>query len=149
MTVGIFQSHDVGLAALLGAGNWITDNHYAILVKSGQTVVPAGAIQSDIIGNVCDDAGYGHIDLTGEAINIRVTRVRFDCAKINFGATVTLSGRYVYILNGTAAGSGAGDVVIGCIDLRTENDGDVSSVAAEFSYDPAATEGLFEIGRTA
>ena len=147
MTVGIFQSHDPGMALLLGAQDWPNDTYYAMLIKTAQVVNRAGATRADIIANVCADVGYVHIDLTGKTLAVAGTNIRFDCAKINFGDTVSISGRFLYILKGTVALSSDSDVVIGCIDLQTET-GDVSSVSAKFSYDPAAT-GLFEIERTA
>jgi len=147
MTVGIFQSHDTGMAALLGAGDWAANNHYAMLIKTAQIVDRTHLTRADIIANVCIDADYTNVDLTGKAITLVAQKTRFDCNKILFGSAVSISGRFIYILNGTAAASIDGDIIVGCIDLNTET-GDVASLAAEFSYEPA-TSGLFEISRTA
>jgi len=146
MAVGAFLSHTSGFLTTLKSGDWAADDHYAVLVTTTGTPSRTTWLTYSDITNECADGGYVAKDLAGETVATNGTNVKFDCDKINFGDTVTISARYLIILIGTVSTSGASDEIVGSIDL--DGTGNVSSVAAEFSFDPAASEGLFQIAAT-
>lgn len=148
MAVGPFLTHDTGYKSLLTTGNWVTDDHYAVLATSSETPNRSTHVDYEDITNECADGDYTAQDLTGEAVTIEAGgEIQFTCSKINFGASVSITAQYLFILKGTVSGSAAGDEIIGHIDLT--GDSDISSVSAEFSFTPDATNGLFEIARSA
>ena len=147
MAVGPFITHDTNFATLLSTDNWVTDDHYAVLAVSGSTPNPSTWTEkSHIVGIKTPGGDYNHINLTGESVGVSSTKVKFDCDKITFTAAGSITARYLYILKGTVAATASTDKIIGSIDL--DGVGDISSVSAEFSFDPSATNGLFEIARS-
>jgi hypothetical protein len=147
MAVGPFLSHDTNFANLLSTDNWVTDDHYAVLATTTETPNRVTQLDLDDILEECADADYSRQNLTGEAVAVNSTKVRFTCGKITFTAAGNVAGRYLYILKGTVAGAAGADPIIGHIDL--DGAGNLSSVNAEFSFTPNSTNGLFEISRTA
>jgi hypothetical protein len=147
MAVGPFLSHDTGFKSLLGAGDWVNDAYYAVLATTSESPDRATQIDYADILNECADGDYDQVALTSKAVALNSTNVRFTCAKIDFGSTVSITARYLYILKGTAASPAGTDEIIGHIDL--DGAGNVSSVSAEFSFTPSATNGLFEVERSA
>ena len=147
MAVGPFLSHDTNFATLLSTDNWATDDHYAVLATHSETPDRATQLDLEDILAECADADYARIDLASEAVAVNSTKIRFTCGKITFTAEGNITARYLYILKGTVATAGITDIIIGHIDL--DGAGNLSSVNAEFSFTPDATNGLFEISRTA
>lgn len=147
MAVGPFLTHDTGLAALLSTDDWTTDAYYAVLATTTESPDRAAQIDYEDILAECADADYDQVALAGKAVAVNSTKIRFTCNKITFGASVTISARYLYILKGTAATPATSDKIIGYIDL--DGAGNLSSVNAEFSFTPNATNGLFEVARSA
>lgn len=147
MSVGPLLSHDTGFKSLLGSDDWENDDYYAVLATTDETPDRASQVDYEDILNECDDADYDQVALTGKSVSVSDTNVQFTCDKISWGSDVTISGRYLYILKGTAATPAAGDEIVGHIDLT--GNGNASSTNAEFSFTPDSTDGLFEIERTA
>ena len=145
MSVGPFLSHDTGFASLLGPDNWISDDYYAVLATDTEVPDRASQVDYEDILAECADGDYSPVALASKTCAVNGTDVRFDCAKINFGSAVSISGRYLYILKGTAATPNNADEIVGHIDL--DGSGNISSVGAEFSFDPHAN-GLFYVPRT-
>jgi hypothetical protein len=147
MAIGPFLSHDAGYVHLLSTDNWAVDDYYAVLATTTETPNVGTQIDYEDILAECADGDYDQVALAGKAVAEEADKVRFDCDKITFGASVSITARYLYILKGTAATPVNADEIIGHIDL--DGAANVSSVNAEFSFDPATTEGLFEVSRTA
>jgi len=147
MAVGPFITHDANFATLLSTDNWVSDDHYAVLAISGTAPDPTWTEKSQIVGIKTPGGDYAHINLTGESVSVSSTKVKFDCDKITFTAAGSITARYLYILKGTVAATASTDKIIGAISL--DGTGDVSSVSAEFSFDPSASNGLFEVARSA
>jgi hypothetical protein len=147
MTVGPFLSHDTGFASLLSTDDFVTEDYYAVLATTSETPDQATQVDYADILNECADGDYDQVALASKAVAVNSQKIRFTCAKINFGATVSITARYLYILKGTAASPVGTDEIIGHIDL--DGAGNVSSVNAEFSFTPHATNGLFEVARSA
>jgi len=146
MALGPFLTHDSGYKSLLGSGDWVTDSHYAVLSTTAELPDQASQVNySDIIAE-CTDEDYARVAITGKVVDLNATKVRFTCGKISFGNNVTISARYLFILNGIAMAPDGEDEIIGHIDLTGADD--VSSVFAEFSLTPDLTNGLFEVARS-
>lgn len=148
MTVGPFLSHDTGFKSLLGTGNWTSAGaYYAVLATHAESPNRATQIDYEDILEECEDADYDPVAITDAAVAVNETKARFTCGKILFTGEGDISGRYLYILKGTAASPANADEIVGHIDL--DGAGNVASVNAEFSFTPNASNGLFEISRTA
>jgi len=145
MAVGPFLSHDTGFASLLGPDNWISDDYYAVLATDDETPDRASQVDYEDILEECADTDYDPIALASKTCAVNDTDVRFDCAKITFTASGDITARYLYILKGDAGSPASADEIIGHIDL--DGSGNISSVGAEFSFDPHAN-GLFYVPRT-
>jgi len=142
-----FLTHDLGYKdQIANVEDFLGAPVTAVLVDTAQ--VPDRATEnaySAISANECSDVDYAQVALTGKTIAVEGDRVRFNCAKIDFGASVSISARYLYLVFGTAGSLVAGDRILGHIDLT--GTGNASSVSAEFSVTPPAT-GLFEVLRS-
>jgi hypothetical protein len=147
MAVGPFLSHHTGFASLLSTDNWTTASaYYAVLATTTESPNRATQVDYEDILQECADAGYDQVALASCTCAVSGTDVKFDCAKITFGSDVSLTARYLYILKGTAASPANADEIIGHVDL--DGSGNISSVSAEFSFDPDATNGLFLVNQT-
>ena len=147
MAVGPFLSHDTGFASLLSTDDWTNDAYYAVLATTSETPDRAAQVDyEDILAEVASGGDYSPVALASKTCAVNGTNVRFDCAKITFTASGDITARYLYILKGTATSPANTDEIIGHIDL--DGSGNISSVGAEFSFDPNAN-GLFQIQRTA
>jgi hypothetical protein len=148
MAVGPFLTHDTGYASLVGSGDWVNDAYYAVLATTGEAPDRATHVDYEDILNECADGDYDQVALTGKAVTSETGgEVQFTCDEISFGASVSITARYLFILKGTAASPANADEILGHIDL--DGAGNISSVAAEFSFTPDATNGLFEVARSA
>jgi len=145
MAVGPFLSHDTGFASLLSTDDWVTDDYYAVLATHSESPDRATQVDYEDILEECADGDYDQVALASKTCAVSGTDVRFDCAKITFTAAGDITARYLYILKGTAATPNNADEIIGHIDL--DGAGNISSVGAEFSFDPHAN-GLFYVPRT-
>jgi len=146
MAVGPFLSHDTGFASLLSTDDWTTDAYYAVLATTTETPDRATQVDYEDITNECADGDYDQVALASKACSVDGSNnVVFDCAKITFTSSGDITARYLYIIKGTAASPNNADEIIGHIDL--DGTGNISSVGAEFSFDPHAN-GLFYVPRT-
>jgi len=143
MAVGPFLSDDTGFVTLLSTGSWAADDVYAVLVTTDQTITRGAQTYANITANVVATAIQA---VAGKSVTEASDKVMFDHSKITFTSSGSLSGRYVYYLFGDTTPV-AGDVVIGYVDLNTGG-GNVSSIDAEFSFDPSVSNGLFEVARS-
>lgn len=148
MPVGPFLTHDQGLRDLLaGVNDFLGSGVYAVLVTTTQTPDRATETQySHISGNQSADVDYSRQVLGTKTVAVESTRIRFNCAKITFTASGDVTGRYLYLVFGTAASPVTTDRILGHVDLT--GSGNASSISAEFSFTPNAA-GLFEVERSA
>ena len=142
-----FLSHDTGFLEIQDRTiNYVSDAMYAVLALSAHgTPDRATEAQYSHITNECADADYARPALSGKAISLDTTAVKYAMSKMTFTAEGNVTGRYVYICKGTAADPQAADRIIGHIDLT--GSADASSINAEFSFTPHST-GLFFLPRT-
>ena len=146
MAVGPFLSHDTGFASLLSTDDWTTDAYYAVLATTSESPDRATQVDYEDILEECADGDYDQVALASKTCSVDGSNnVVFDCAKITFTAAGDITARYLYVLKGTAASPNNADEIIGHIDL--DGAGNISSVGAEFSFDPHAN-GLFYVPRT-
>ena len=143
MTVSAFLLTNPGSLAVedgtidLGAGAFS-----GVLVLSAHTPSLANDnIYSDISVNECADGDYADTVATltvSEAAGV----VTVDMAQVDYGASVTIGARYFYIVQGTAGALGAGDLILGYMDLNDGQTIDVESIASDFKVDANAS-GLY------
>lgn len=147
MTVGPFLTHETGFSSLLSTDDWETDAYYAVLATTSESPNRATQVDYEDILEECADGDYSPVALSGKAVSINGTNIKFTCSEINFGAAVSITARYLYILKGTAASPANADEIVGHIDL--DGSGNVYSVNSEFSFTPDSTNGLFQVQRSA
>ena len=150
MTVSKFEFTDAGFLAVRKGGiNLESDVIVAVVVDHAHTAsIGADSTYSDISANECSDSDYTTSFAEGHIVaNIAWTdesgRVfMLDADSLDFGNSVTIKGRYVYLVKRTGSGNtvlSAGDLIVGYVDLRTEDDGNVESVDGNFDLAWAAT----------
>lgn len=118
MTAGAWQFTQEGIEDLFNE-DWATDNHYAILVTSSQTPSASHTTLADVSANECADSDYDPQDITGETASQSSGTVTLDCDDIDFGAAVTITAKYCYILRGTVAGKTSTDRIVCYCDLNS------------------------------
>lgn len=147
MAVGPFLTHDTGFSSLLSTDDWTSDAYYAVLATDTETPARDTQIDYEDILAECADSDYDPVALVSKTVSVSGTAIQFDCAKITLTAAGSITGRYLYILKGTAASPTISDEIVGHIDLT--GSGNISSVSGEFSFTPDVTDGLFEVARSA
>lgn len=126
-----------------GTFDWITDNHYAVLILAAHTPsVSTDATYANISANECADGDYAAQDLTGESATGGSGTVTFDANDVSFGSSVTITAKYLYVLQGTAAGKTGTDEIVGYVDLDNGG-GSVSSTSGTYNIAWAGT-GLWQ-----
>jgi hypothetical protein len=146
MTVGTFTFVNSGKKDAVVDGDWTNDNHYAVLINHGFTPLATHDTLSDISGSENADGDYARQDLVGESTTQVTANVKLDANQVDFGAAVTIASRYIYLLLGTVGTATGVDKIVGYMDLRTENDGNVSSSSGDFKVDWNVSNGIALIG---
>jgi len=122
-----------------GTFDWANDNHYVILTIA-HTVAATDTTRADITADEVLDGDYARQDVAGESAIQTSGTVNCDATDVAFGPSVTITARRAHILQGTVAGSAAGDLLVGHVELDTA--GDVSSTNGDFTIQWAAA-GVF------
>lgn len=146
MAAGNFTMYDSAMLEIAdGSQDWITDNHYCVLLVSGYT--PNGATHTtfaDISANEVTDTDYTAQDMIGEAVDEpSAGTIRLDATDVSFGASVTITAKYAAVVVGTVAGKTGTDPLVGYVDLDTGG-GSVSSTNGAFDIQ-WNTNGLVQI----
>jgi hypothetical protein len=150
MAVSEFMFTDAGwLATIKGTIDLENDTIVAVLIDNAQTpALATDATWADISANECSDADYtGSFPegLTMTALAWTDTGARtfkLDAADLDFGNTVTISARYVYLVKRAGATLVAGDLIVGYVDLNSGGSTNVSSTAGNFDL-AWATAGMY------
>ena len=102
-------------------------------------------IYSDISGNL--GTGFAALFPNGDTVDslawsaVSTREIKLDAADLDFGDTVSLTGRYIYLVHRATGTIAPGDLIVGYVDL-TEAASDVSSTNGNFDLAWAAT-GLY------
>ena len=147
MAASAFKFTDPGwLATIKGTIDLENDTIVATLITTTHTPnLETDNLWSDISANECADSDYTTsfaegLVMTGLAWTDTGTRTfKLDAADLDFGNTVTISARYVYILQRTTGTLAAGDLIVGFVDLNDGGGANVSSTAGNFDLAWAAT----------
>lgn len=150
MTVGTFTFTDAGsLACRKGTIDLENDTIVGVLIDAAHTPSVTGDdVYSDISGNLCDDTDYTTNHPNGLVVsNLAWTspssrNFKLDADALDFGNTVTIAARYLYLVKRAGASLVAGDLIVGFMDLQTEG-GNASSTNGNFDVDFHASNGLF------
>lgn len=146
MAVGAFTlTHQGKLNWLNGNIDPDTDTLVAVLVDNAHTPsLVNDDIYSDISANECSDGDYSPQVITGMAITQSSGTVKLDANIVSFGDPVTISARYLYVVRRAGASLVAGDLILGYMDLNDGGSSNVASIAAVFSVDWDAANGLIQ-----
>lgn len=86
---------------------------------------------SEVSANECADGDYAQQNATGVSITQAAGTVTFDIGDVDFGNTVTITAKYLILIQGTVAGGAGTDRLVGYVDLSSGG-GSVSSTAGNF-----------------
>lgn len=151
MAVGEFIFTDPGfLAVRKGTIDLENDTIVGVLVDNAQTPsVVNDDVYSDISANECTDADYtatfaeGHV-ITGIAWTQTATRnFKLDANDLDFGNSVTIAARYLYVVRRAGASLVAGDLIVGYMDLNDGGSANVSSTNGDFDPGWNVSNGLY------
>lgn len=107
-------------------------SYYWVLITASHTPNTATDITlSNISANECADGDYVAKDATGVSIAQTSGTVTFDIGDVDFGNTVTITAKYLYLVRGTVAGKTGTDRLVGYVDLNSGG-GSVSSTSGNF-----------------
>jgi len=156
MAVGAFTFTDPGMLAFLqGTIDIDTDTIVAVLVDNAQTPSVTGDdVYSDISGNECSDSDYTASFAEGLVIGSLAwtspssRNFKLDGAAMDFGNSVTIAARYLYVVRRAGASLVAGDLILGYMDLDDGGSANVSSTNGDFDVDWNAANGLFTLALT-
>lgn len=148
MAAGTFTLYDTGkLYILNGDVDLNDDTIVGVLVKDGYTPATTHSTFADISAQECDSADYtasfaeGY-SITGRALSNSSGTIKFDSDILNFGASVTITAKYLVIMKRAGASLVSGDLLVGYMDLN-DGGGSVSSVSGAFTVDANASNGWF------
>ncbi len=150
MTVSAFKFTDPGwLAVLKGDIDMEGDTIVAVLIDNAHTPnLETDNLWSDISGDECADADYtgsfpeGHTVASLAWTDTGTRTFKLDGANLDFGDTVDISARYVYLVRRAGASLVSGDLIAGLVDLNDGGAANVSSTNGNFDLD-WHTNGLF------
>lgn len=138
MAGGDFTPTNQGLLDLFNE-DFDADSHYAILLLASATPdVAAWVDLDDVSADECGDADYNRQDLTGESVTESGGTVTIDADNITFGASVTITAKYIVILRGTVGGAAGTDRIVGYADLN-DGGGSVTSTSSAFNVNVNAS----------
>lgn len=146
MAVGSFTFTDPGyLAVRKGTIDLENDTIVAILVDNAQTPsVVNDDVYSDVSGNECADGDYTAQVVANLAWTETSSRnFKLDADDVDFGNSVTISARYLYLVRRAGGSLVAGDLIVGYMDLNDGGGSNVSSTNGDFDPGWNAANGLF------
>lgn len=145
MAVGTFTLYNSGKHDLFDRTiDWVGSTTIkAILCTTTYTPAATHATYTDIT-NECADGDYAPVTLTGMSITESSGTIKWDANQVDYGAAVTISARYIVLVESVDGTLSATDPLIGYMDL---NDGgtNVSSTNSDFKVDWNAANGLFTV----
>lgn len=116
----------------------------AKLCLSGYSPNTSTDVDVGDLTNECADGDYAEVTLTTVSVTRSGTTVKFTSDPIDFGATVTITAKYLVIY----IDDGADDALLGYVDLNTGG-GSASSTDGPFELSPDVTNGWFTIAPAA
>ncbi len=148
MAVGAFTLVNSGLLGHLdGSIDPAGSTFYAVLTTdaSGAPNLATDIQYSNISAGEPADVDYDQVAVPLSVTEAAAGVVEVDqTAEADFGAAVTISARYYWVLQGTAATPQTTDRILGFMDLNDGGTGDVSSVASDFKV-RANDNGLYRV----
>lgn len=142
MTAGPFNVYEKGeLKIHQQSLDWINDTFVALVLDTAHTPdLAAHEFISDVVANECADGDYARVTISGKTLAMVANKIRYGCAKIDFGDAVTINGRYCVIAKNT--GVDATSPLLFICDGKTEG-GNLQSTGSDFDFTPNAN-GLHE-----
>lgn len=141
MAAGNFTLYNAAKLALFsGTLNMLSDTITAVLLKSSYTPSAAHATFADVSAQEVTDADYAKKAVSGQTVTGGSGTVTVDTADISFGATVTITAKYLALVKGAAGSITGSSPLIGYCDLNSSG-GTVSSTSGAFAVNTPS--GLF------
>lgn len=132
MAIGPFRFYHNGLKNVFNGNiDFLTDTMKAAILLS--TYTPAQDTHDawdDVSSHECADGDYAKKTLASKAVSIVDGAIAIDAADIDFGSSVTITGKYLAIFKDS--GTPSTSYLLGYIDLDETGGGSASSVAAPF-----------------
>lgn len=143
MAAGPFEVYHKGLLKIIQQSiNFFSDTiKVAILTSSYTPDLAVDEFWDEISANECVDGDYAQLTLGSKVFDLQSGKIRFDAANLDWGNSVSITGKYIVILKDT--GNPATSPLIWLLDLNTSG-GSVSSTNSDFDVAIAAT-GIYEI----
>lgn len=101
------------------------------LVLAAYTPAATHVTWSEVSANETVDGDYAQQNATGVSITQTAGTVTFDIGDVDFGNTVTITAKYLVLIQGTVAGGAGTDRLVGYVDLNSGG-GSVSSTSGNF-----------------
>jgi len=148
MAVGKFNLVDSAIVNIAnGTIDLDADTFTAVLLDAAHTWDAADSVWSDVSANEIADGDYAQIAVSGMTVAQIANGAKVDCNDFNFGATVTIEGKWLYLVKGTPGALAPGDTILGGQDLDdTGAAATQSSTSGTFSVSVHA-DGLFDVTR--
>lgn len=131
MAAGNFTMTDEGKEDLLNLDSDGASYYWCLITASHTPNTATDITFSNISANECADGDYAKQDATGVSIANSAGTTTFDIGDVDFGNTVTITAKYLYLVRGTVAGSTGTDRLVGYVDLNSGG-GSVSSTNGNF-----------------
>lgn len=143
MAAGPFDVFQDGLLKLNnGSVDWVNDTIQCMMLTNAYAPnVATQEFVSDIVANEVADVDYARQTLASKTTALASGNVRFDAADFSFGASVTITGKYLVVFKNTG-NDATSDLLFVC-DMDTGG-GSVSSTNGAFDVTVSAN-GLHEI----
>lgn len=148
MAIGTFNFYNTGKEALLSDNldqiNWVNDTIVAVLLTTSYTPQATHTAYSDVSANVVSMSDYAPVVLSSKTSVRSNGIILWDCANIDYGATVTLSAKTLVLVKRASGVLAPTDQLIGYVDLNTDGPTAVaSSTSAAFAIN--TPNGLFSV----
>ena len=130
---------------------WVgaSPGYYAELyLQAGADPTDSWATRTNITHTVCSDGDYAAKDVASRTIAGTAPQCEFKSNIINFGATVTITAKYLIVLEGDEASPQSTDELVFWVDLdTTSTTSQVSSTSAAFTVDDSANGWFYISGQ--
>jgi hypothetical protein len=147
MAIGTLVLTTAGKEALLSDNassiTWTSATVRAVLLTAAYTPDVDHSAFSNISANQITDVGYSAVTLSNKTSNVVGGKILWDCDNISFGNTVTLTAKYLALVNQAGGSLSASDIYLGYIDLNVG--AGQSAVSSNSSFVINTPNGLFEV----
>lgn len=118
MAAGAWVMYDTGKLDLFDE-DFVTDDHHWQLALTGYTPATTHSTWNDVVASVCADGDYVAQNATTESTANASGTITVDIGDVDFGNTVTITAKYLILVQGTVAAVTTASRLVGYCDLDT------------------------------